>query len=111
MRSRRTLNSHAKRIVAARARWTCEVCHSLLDETYEIDHVVPLHRGGADDLDNLQACCASCHRKKTAREELHRQTAAKQAKGRSPLSCVRCQHVLSPYFAHAHSCPPNAPPS
>ncbi len=35
----------------------------------ELDHVVPLHKGGTDADDNLQAICTECHRKKTALEQ------------------------------------------
>ena len=32
----------------------------------EVDHIVPLYRGGADDDDNLQPLCSDCHRAKSA---------------------------------------------
>ena len=34
---------------------------------YEIDHIVEVSHGGADDADNLQALCPCCHRVKTRR--------------------------------------------
>ena len=37
----------------------------MLDETYEIDHITPLYKGGTNDIINLQALCPNCHRKKT----------------------------------------------
>ena len=72
MKARRTLTAHTKRIVAARAKWRCEECGALLDEDYEIDHLVPLHLGGTDALDNLRALDGLCHRRKTLREEAAR---------------------------------------
>ena len=36
------------------------------------DHIVALVNGGADDESNLQALCAECHRKKTARDLGHK---------------------------------------
>lgn len=32
----------------------------------EVDHVVPLHKGGADDDSNFQSLCVECHKVKTA---------------------------------------------
>lgn len=40
-----------------------------------VDHVVPVHLGGTDDLPNAQSVCAPCHSTKTAQE-------AGQANGR-----------------------------
>jgi len=34
----------------------------------EVDHIVPLSRGGTNELDNLQPLCKSCHSRKTAKE-------------------------------------------
>ena len=34
----------------------------------EVDHVVPLVQGGADDESNLQGLCSPCHKAKTALE-------------------------------------------
>lgn len=34
----------------------------------EVDHIIPLKRGGTNDLSNLQPLCRSCHRKKTRSE-------------------------------------------
>jgi 5-methylcytosine-specific restriction enzyme A len=34
----------------------------------EVDHIVPLSKGGSDALDNLQALCKQCHSDKTRRD-------------------------------------------
>lgn len=31
----------------------------------QVDHIKPLHKGGTDDMDNLQPLCAECHKTKT----------------------------------------------
>jgi 5-methylcytosine-specific restriction endonuclease McrA len=35
----------------------------------EVDHILPLHKGGTDDFGNLQGLCQSHHQIKTARDE------------------------------------------
>ena len=39
------------------------------------DHILPLAKGGEDTDDNIRCLCADCHRKVTAEEFGHRQTA------------------------------------
>ena len=101
---RRKFTSVHKRIVAARSKWHCESCGSMLEATYEIDHIIPLHAGGADDLDNAQALCVRCHRNKTLKEETERVQRMQIRKftmtRRPPLMCMRCEQVFSPYFEH-----------
>lgn len=73
----------------ARDPWVCHYCGTSLAFTDEpstyretmvggevwqlgnwatIDHVVPLSRGGTDDLDNLVLACNVCNARKGARE-------------------------------------------
>lgn len=40
----------------------CNMCHSL--EYLSIDHIIPLSKGGSDDLTNLQILCRSCNSSK-----------------------------------------------
>ena len=42
----------------------------------EVDHIIPLHKGGTDDDDNLQGLCAECHADKTSRDAGHQRRAA-----------------------------------
>ena len=58
-----------KKRVAARQNWRCASCKSLLDETYELDHVEPLFKGGSNEEFNLQALCKRCHAMKSAVEQ------------------------------------------
>lgn len=34
-------------------------------EANEVDHIIPLARGGTDSMDNLRAINADCHKRKT----------------------------------------------
>ena len=54
-----------RRILDA-ANWRCASCGRYGNE---VDHVVPLDRGGDPwDPENLQVLCRGCHIRKTARE-------------------------------------------
>lgn len=64
-RSNRQVTSLTKKIVASNQKWKCRYCGQLLDFTYEIDHIVPLFKGGGNEITNLQALCRNCHAKKT----------------------------------------------
>lgn len=39
--------------------------HNRISAATEVDHVIPLHKGGTDDYDNLQGLCHNCHADKT----------------------------------------------
>lgn len=62
---KRNVTPLIKKIIASNQKWTCLHCKNLLDYTYEIDHIVPLFKGGLNDISNLQALCRNCHGKKT----------------------------------------------
>jgi 5-methylcytosine-specific restriction protein A len=58
-----------KRLVLARDGHVCGICGREIqaNESLDIDHIVPVARGGGDELDNLQPSHASCNRSKGAR--------------------------------------------
>lgn len=49
----------------------CPVCKSAGRVTLatEVDHIIPLAKGGTDDRSNLQGLCAEHHADKTASDE------------------------------------------
>jgi len=67
---KRSVSETKKKYVAARQRWTCKDCGTMLTATFEIDHIVRLDRGGTNHIDNLAALCPNCHRQKTMLENL-----------------------------------------
>lgn len=70
---KRSWNSDQKRQIAAQMGWRCGVCNQLLNSAYEVDHVVALENGGADDIQtNAQAICSNCHGLKTQKERVLR---------------------------------------
>ena len=61
------LSAVTKKAVAAAQKWRCAKCGKLLDGSFEIDHRVPLSRGGDNSIENLQALHRfPCHMAKSA---------------------------------------------
>ncbi len=57
----------AKRfMVIKRDLYRCQICNRAGVEL-EVDHIVPLNRGGSDRMDNLQTACRDCNRGKRDR--------------------------------------------
>jgi hypothetical protein len=53
-----------RREVFAHDGWMCVYCQS--KRRLEIDHIIPISKGGTDDRHNLQTLCRTCNRKKGA---------------------------------------------
>ncbi|MFE0773903.1 HNH endonuclease [Streptomyces sp. NPDC058861] len=53
--------------VLARDRFTCQRCSARTE--LEVDHIVPVARGGSWEPDNLWTLCRPCHRRKTYYED------------------------------------------
>ena len=58
-----------------RARWfrlnpLCVMCEAngFIQLANQLDHVIPLYKGGADDESNYQSLCVDCHKIKSAEE-------------------------------------------
>lgn len=65
---KRMVNGHLKKVVAAEQLWKCFLCHQLLSACFEVDHWIPLKKGGSNHRDNLVALCRECHGMKTIHE-------------------------------------------
>jgi hypothetical protein len=70
-KEKRNVTGLMKKKVAASQKWQCGHCKALLEETFEVDHIQALYKGGTNDESNLVALCPNCHRKKTVDERLH----------------------------------------
>jgi hypothetical protein len=66
----RSVTNLMKKKIAANQQWKCGHCNSILDASYEVDHIIALFRGGTNDETNLIALCRNCHGKKTVNERL-----------------------------------------
>lgn len=54
--------------ILLRDEYTCRRC-GRVSVDLEVDHIVPLHLGGAESDENRAAICKACHEIKTAEEE------------------------------------------
>ena len=70
-----TQRTRGRALMEVRARWRktkplCAACQAkgIFRFWTELDHIVPLFKGGADDDSNRQGLCSPCHAKKTAED-------------------------------------------
>jgi 5-methylcytosine-specific restriction protein A len=68
IQTKRKVSSHKKKQVAYNQDWKCNICSQKLPTCYEVDHIVPLFKGGENTLENLQALCRNCHGQKTLKD-------------------------------------------
>jgi 5-methylcytosine-specific restriction endonuclease McrA len=83
---RRRLNDHKRRIreienrgvvskdigvrLLKAQRGKCAICLKAIKRKYELDHIVPISRGGRHDDLNLQLLCPFCNRSKGAKDPI-----------------------------------------
>ena len=72
-----------KKQVAAAQTWKCNICQNILNECFEVDHILCKKDGGTDEITNLQALCPNCHRSKT-NADLTKKATSKQVKTALP---------------------------
>lgn len=48
----------------------CAYCPEILGDDYEVDHIVPLKKGGTNFRKNIQLACPSCNKKKNAKDPI-----------------------------------------
>ena len=69
--TKRSVSETKKKFIAANQNWICKDCNKQLPAWFEVDHVIALHNGGTNELDNLVALCRDCHGKITAMDRLN----------------------------------------
>jgi superfamily II DNA or RNA helicase len=67
---RRYFNQGERRAIFLAADGRCEICGGELDADWEADHRIPFAHGGATSVENGQATCSECNRKKGDRMPL-----------------------------------------
>ncbi|MGK7925810.1 MAG: HNH endonuclease [Spirulina sp.] len=93
--------STIKDIVAERANWCCEYCQSQLrysPDPFSVEHIIPVIRGGTNDLDNLALSCQGCNNRKytsiTARDLVNRLTNILRTSKHKKYICLRFAFLL-----------------
>ncbi|TAE58031.1 MAG: HNH endonuclease [Nostocales cyanobacterium] len=55
-----------RNFVYQRDKYQCQSCgKTFLETNLSIDHIIPLSRGGKNDISNLQTLCLTCNKRKT----------------------------------------------
>ena len=64
LNARRSANisHHKRKVVFERNEYRCVSCGT--HRNLSIDHIIPVARGGSDDVDNLQTMCVPCNTRK-----------------------------------------------
>ena len=67
-KEKRNVSGYMKRIIASEQNWCCMSYKDMLKASYEVDHIIPLCKGGTNNKENLVALCRNCHGEKTFKE-------------------------------------------
>lgn len=51
-------------------RFKCPICQGSIRRKFHIDHVVPLARGGTNEVSNIQLLCPTCNIRKQAKDPI-----------------------------------------
>ena len=67
-RTKRTELGHGKIVrVFNRCEGKCQMCEKWVPyKERQVDHIVPVYKGGTNEMSNLWLLCKDCHRAKTA---------------------------------------------
>jgi len=67
--SKRSQAARKRKEVLLRDEYICQHCGEAYPEyNLEADHKIPLAEGGADEVENMQTLCCTCHAKKSDSE-------------------------------------------
>jgi 5-methylcytosine-specific restriction endonuclease McrA len=56
--------------IGAAQRWRCAICKCSVRDKYDLDHIIPLAKGGAHHRKNVQLLCPTCNRRKGAKDPI-----------------------------------------
>jgi hypothetical protein len=77
----------------------CEWCTiSVVGEAFEVDHIIPLYRGGGNIAENIAVACPTCNRSKS---DKHPARFAHETYARTGILTILLERVLKHYEAEA----------
>jgi len=91
---RKRLTPAQKMRLCYEQEYKCFTCEILIPPTAQVDHHIPLHKGGKNDWENLVALCPDCHSEKTQLEAIEREAKKREL-----------NRGMSPYFLHVEETP------
>ena len=86
------------KILGSRQSWRCGSCNAPFDSIVEVDHKIPLMKGGTNEIENLEVLCVVCHAFKSQEESIEPYMTEDKA-----MHCRTCKAVFSRYFTHTCS--------
>ena len=90
---RLTIEGLRHRIYASAGK--CEWCTvSIVNQAFEVDHIIPLYRAGGNAPDNIAVSCPSCNRRKSAK---HPARFAQETYARTSIMTPLIDRVLQYY--------------
>ena len=69
--NRYPFNQFERNSIASYYDYKCNTCQIELEDLrdIDIDHIIPISKGGKNLIDNLQPLCKNCHKEKTKSEK------------------------------------------
>lgn len=63
---RRKMTTKLREMIMVRDNYTCQICGKYMPDTVglEIDHIIPVSKGGKTEVNNLRVLCSRCNRRK-----------------------------------------------
>lgn len=53
----------------SKQRYRCVGCKASIRNHYEVDHIIPVSKGGTNDISNIQLLCVTCNRSKYTKSQ------------------------------------------